>query len=261
MPDQPFYEASLSCLDCHFNFLINNIPVLSFSKGANINTELAINSFLKPGTNQLTCEIKPLKGQAAISEKAFVKISILEQLPESDKSIQKESFQTPSFKITEKNPAMPSFRLEGAIASSISFTSVLFSGIPLNPGVELKSELFKQYEKIWLWFKSKDVRSVMEACTLRNTEYALLMNLSKEELEQEIERDYQGYLNDATMKLWEFSMDKVSLQLHQNGRLATLQLENGKQPLCFYNKEDAIAIYIPFYFFRNPQSLKLEIVR
>jgi hypothetical protein len=262
MSAQPFYTLDISSSDCHFNLFVNDIPLLRFNKGGNISTELPLNAFLLKNPNKISCEILPIKGQATIAEPAKVKISIIEgsidgRIP--GKSV--ASFQAPSFVVSKTNPPKQAFKMDGSFAANIVSSSQLENGLSMVAGEKLKTELFEKYQKLHQLFKEKDIAGVMKAMALKNAEYAAATGQPLSDVEYEMRKDYTAHVNDASYELWEFTPDKVFLKLYNNNRLACLEVQNGNQPLCFVNRTDHIAMYLPVYFFRNPKFNTLEVIR
>jgi len=262
MSQQLTYSIKTNCSDCNFVILINDRPVINFNRGTNIKTEIPINVFLKDGTNIFACKVVPPKDQDILSESAFLKITIIENNENADNPIREVSvFNTPSFKPEDDDPPYTQYSLDGKFTTSILFSSVLSSGFDLKNIEYLHNELFQAYMVLWQAFKSGNIDTVMRLLALKIKESAGLKGTPLLEMEKEMRADYLHYMSDSTLQLWEFTPEKVFLKIYGNNKLACLEVKNGQQPICFINREEHLAIYIPVFFYRNPQNQMLEIIR
>ena len=262
MSNQIIYTIKINCNDCNFILIVNDRPVLDFSRGANINTELPVNTFLQNGQNAFNCKIVPPKGQEIMPESARVKITIIENNGDSNNpSKELVTVNTPSFKPEDGEQPPTQSELHGNFLAVVYFTSILPLGADFIFSEFLKNEIFQAYMNLRDAFKNKDISEVMRLLSLKIKEYSGLKGTSLIDMENEMREDYLRYINDATLELWEFTIDKVHLKIYGHNKLACLEVKNGNQPICFINRPDHIAIYIPVYFYRNSQNKMLEIIR
>jgi hypothetical protein len=242
--------------------MVNDRPLLNFNRGSNINTEIPFNTFLNNGINEIWCKIIPPRGQDILSDTAFVRITILESgLNNSEPSRELNKFNTPSFKADQDSGPYAQYILETRFTVSILYNSVLSAGLDFISSGTLQIELFQAYMEFREAFQTKNIDKVMRLLTLKINETAALKGTSPAEMENEIRADYLGYISDPSLELWEFTEDKVFLKIYARGKLACLEVKNGNQPLCFINRTDHIAIYIPLYFFRDSVSAQLKVIR
>jgi len=257
---QPNYYLIIKCVDCNFRLLVNDRPLYHLDRGANINTQLPINSFYLPAGNQFNCIITPVKGFNTISETSKLIIKFIQDLPYGD-SKEISSFETPSYKVDEKNPAKSSDNISGELNMSIPYKPVLSTGLSLNDALTLKNELYGKYYNVLILLKEKKVDEVVSLFSLRIKDIAGLNGQSESEITEGVKKDYQSYVDDSSLELWEFTIDKVFVKIYGNKKIACLEVANGNHPICFLNRKDRIAIYIPLYFFRNSTTQQLEVIR
>lgn len=262
MNTQPLYNLRINCVDCNFTLSINDIKFLEFRTGANLNTELPINTFLHNGINLISCEIHPTTGIKNLPEIATVKIVITKtdnDTNASEKII--STFTTPLFSHSEKAIPITKYLLNGEFIASVVYNSRLKDGLTISTSDFTIKELFNNYMYIFNLFRVKDLDGVIQKLKTKIIETASLKGIDQNELEKEIRLDYETYLNDASLELWEFTLEKLTLKLYYANKLACFEIKNGNQPICFINREAHYSIYIPFYFYRNPDSNKFEIIR
>jgi len=242
--------------------MVNDMPLLILNRSTSINTEIPGNTFLYNGINEFTCKIIPPRDQDVFSESAFVKISVIEgSASNANASREINVFKTPSFKPEEGSEPYRQYSLEGKFSASIFYLSALPGGINFNISEYLQNELFQAYTELWNAFRVKDIDTVMRKLTLKIKETAGLKGSSLIEMEKEMRGDYISYMNNSSLQLWEFTIDKVFLKIYGRNKLACLEVRNGNQPLCYINRADHLAIYIPVYFYRNSQTQLLEVIR
>jgi hypothetical protein len=255
------YYLKINCSDCNFHLSVNDRLLYKLDRGGNVNTQLPINTFLLASDNKFECNIIPPKGMEIIPHSAYLKITLL-QVESSNKNERTIStFQTPSYKQDDKNPAKAKDTLSGDLGVQLRYKPLMESGITLNSTPALKAELFNKYTTISQFLKSKNVDAVMDLLRLKNQDVASVTEEKSDKITSEIKTDYQSYVNDTSLELWNFTDDKVFLKLYCKNKLACLEVANGNQPLCFINRKDRIAIYVPIFFFRNPATKELEIIR
>jgi hypothetical protein len=262
MNQQLIYTLKINCNGCNFNLMVNDRSLLKLDRGSNINTEIPCNTYLNNGLNEFICNITPTQGQENLSETSFVKIMIME-VDESNANSSKEisSFDTPSFKPEEGKQPYTQFDLVGKFSVTINFISLCNTGVQFVHSDYLHNELFIAYMELWQAFKSRNIDKVMRLLSLKIKESAGLKGSSVDEMEKEMRADYLNYMNDSSLQLWEFTPEIVFLKIYGYNKLACLEVKNGNQPICFINRADHLAIYIPVYFFRNPVNQVLEIIR
>lgn len=258
--NHPNYSLQIKCSDCNFHLVVNDRSLYHLDRGANLNTQLPINTFFLPSGNEFNCTITPIKGSDTISETAKLVIKLMQESTDGE-SKQISSFETPSYKVDEKNPAKSNDSLSGELKMSISYKPVLETGLALNDSPALKNELYEKYQNILTFLKENKIDEILSSFAIRNQDIASLNGQSVTELSEGIKKDYQSYVNDSSLELWEFSKDKVYLKIYGNNKIACLEVANGNQPICFMNRKDRIAIYIPLYFFRNPNTKQLDVIR
>ena len=256
------YSFQIKCSDCNFQLRINDRILYELKRGANVNAELPINTFLQSSNNKFNCIISPPKGFDSIPEYAKLSLALMRNSINSNNQGQQiASFQTGSYKVDANNPPKLNDLLSGEINSIIDYKSMVESGIEINNTEAIKNELYKKYIEIWKLFKDKKIDEVITLFQQKNIEIANLTGRLLSEVVEDAKKDYQYYVNDSSLELWEFLPEKVSLKIYGYKKLACLEVANGNQPLCFLNRKDRIAIYIPIYFFKNPKSNEFEIIR
>lgn len=262
MSKQNLYSIKITCVDCNFALLVNDIKFFDFKSGANVNTQLPLNTFLQPGVNSISCKVFASDKAPFLASTAVLKLIIIEEsgsanIPAKELNI----FSTPSFESSEKKLPTPTYDLVGKFSTTISFNSVLSKGLNFTNTDSIKKEVFDKYINLYNLLKAKNLDAFMEQLKLKCIETASLDGTNLNELKENMRIDYNTYLKNSALELWEFNYGKVFLKIYNNGKLACLEVKNGNQPLCFINKQDQYAIYIPVYFYRNPENNQLEIIR
>lgn len=256
------YSFQIKCSDCNFQLRINDRILYELKRGANVNTELPINTFLLSSNNIFNCNISPPKGFDSIPESAKLSLALMRNSINSNNQGQQiASFQTSSYKADDNNPPKINDLLSGEINSMIDYKSIFESAVEISNTEAIKNELYNKYIEIWKLFKDKKIDEVLTLFNQRNTEISTLTGRLLSEVVDDAKKDYQYYVSDSSLELWEFLPEKVTLKIYGYKKLACLEVANGNQPLCFLNRKDRIAIYIPIYFFKNPKSNQLEIIR
>jgi len=262
MSQNSIYSLQIKCSDCNFRLSVNDRILYDLNRGANINAELPINTFLLSSNNKFNCTITPPKGFDSIPESAKLTLNLMQStINNNSQSKQIAAFQTRSFKIDEKNLPKTEDNLSGTINVSVSYKTIIESGIEINNTEAVKYELYDRYLNISRLFQDKKVDDVLSLFYQRNYETANLTGRLQSEIVSDIKIDYEDYVNDSLLELWEFTPEKVFLKVYGYNKLVCLEVANGNQPICFLNRKDRIAIYIPIYFFRNPTSKELEVIR
>ena len=257
------YSFKVNCSDCNFRLSINDRTLYHLDRGANVNAELQINTYLLFANNKFNCEIVPPRGINTIPESANITLNLIQNTIGGGKGQGKTiaTFQTPSYKSDSKNPPKTNDGLSGDLKTIMAGKSVFETGLQINNNTALKTELYEKYRQISDLLKNEDIVSVLELFKTRNKDVAGLTGRKEEDIRTAIKKDYTSYVTDTSLALWDFSPEKVSVKIYGNNKLACLEVANGNQPICFINRKDRIAIYIPLYFFRNPISKELEIIR
>jgi len=256
------YSFQIKCSDCNFQLSINDRPLYELNRGSNVNTELPINTFLLSAKNKFCCTITPPQGFNSIPETAKLSLNLLQNTINSNQpSNQIASFETGSYKVDPDNPPKIKDTLSGGINSIVDYKSIFESANDITNSETVKFEIYNKYVTIWKLFKDKKIDDILALFNQKNIETANLTGTKVSEIVEEIKKDYEYYVNDSSLELWEFAPDKVSLKIYGYNKLACLEVANGNQPICFLNRKDRIAIYIPLFFFKNSRTNEFEIIR
>lgn len=256
MSNQILYFVEIKSSDCHFNLTINDRTVIRFDNAFNINVTIPLNTFLFDGKNRLACNIFSAYGKATpLAPPAQVKIRILQ----FDQELL--SLTTPSFVPAANTAPQMEYFFNQDFKAQVKFESHISKGIEIQNNEQMRKEIYSLYLSFWSNLKSRNISAVMRLLDLKNFECAHLRGISLEEETRELQRDYQYYINDSSLSLWEPSFEKVFLKVEGYNKVAHLELKNGNSPICFVNAPNRVAVYIPIFCYRAPETGLLQIIR
>jgi hypothetical protein len=164
------YSLQIKCSDCNFQLRINDRILYELKRGANVNTELPINTFLLSFDNKFNCDISPPKGFDSIPESAKLSLALMRNSINSNNQGQQiASFQTGSYKADDNNPPKINDLLSGKINSLIDYKSIFESAVEISNTEAIKNELYNKYIEIWKLFKDKKIDEVSRYLTEQTT--------------------------------------------------------------------------------------------
>ncbi|MCD1118635.1 hypothetical protein [Chryseobacterium turcicum] len=249
MTNQPYYTIDFTAINCRFEVLINDIPIISLETEGQMSPNVPINfGIFKSGIQNIVINLFPVSGQSSIDDKT--KFEYIIKLFD----VEGESFSYVKDCVTNKiqiSQNVSNFKHSAFLEADIPYemTSLensrdlsldLKNNIPVITG---KLDLI--YKKINDCFANKQYDSLFEIIKNREKNMTTAMYLSVADTNARINSlitdSQNGFL---PMPL---SDDKV-LKIYGNGKLATYNKLNGEPAFFLFNPNTGEELMLELMF-------------
>lgn len=261
MIHQPYYTIDFTAVNCRFEVLINDIPVISLETEGQMSPNVPINfGIFSSGKQNVVINLFPVSGQNIIDDKTKFEYVIKLFNVQGETFTHVKDCVTNKIQISQKvSDFKHSSSFEADISyemSTLEYSKDLSLDLKNNISV-ITDKLHLIYKKISDCFANKQYDSLVEMIKNREKNMATAMYLSDADANARINSlitdSQNGFL---PMPL---SHDKV-LKIYGNGKLATYKKNNGEPAFFLFNPNTGEELMLELMFHIPNGKAEFEVI-
>ncbi|MFC0426659.1 hypothetical protein [Chryseobacterium scophthalmum] len=261
MIHQPYYTIDFTAVNCRFEVLINDIPVISLETEGQMSPNVPINfGIFSPGKQNVVINLFPVSGQNIIDDKTKFEYVIKLFNVQGETFTHVKDCVTNKIQISQK---VSDFKHSSSFEADISYemSTLEYSkdlSLDLKNNISVITEkLDLIYKKISDCFANKQYESLFEMIKNREKNMASAMYLSDADANARINSLITDSQNGfSPMPL---SHDKV-LKIYGNGKLATYKKNNGEPAFFLFNPNTGEELMLELMFHIPNGKAEFEVI-
>jgi hypothetical protein len=244
---RPLYTVQLDIGGVAWEARVNDAPLFAEMQGLRTGTELPLNRWIRNGANRFSYRLRPRPGQDGIPGNTRLSAVLYVRDWEADRQSRREVARV-------EYPGPTSVRdgetiLETAFQAQVPYPPFLwFASDTIAGGETTRLDLAREYGRFYEWAASRNLEAVVRAMAVRDREDARA-NYASLGTQVANTRQTYGSLFNGGYELRPDRTDAAHLRIYGEGRLARLELSNGKPPL-YYRASISMVAYLPLLFCR-----------
>jgi len=257
---RPFYTAQLNMEGCAYDVRVNDGPLLENLRGLPVVVEIPMNHLLRSGANEISLRLRPPEGQAALDRDTKSSAIVYVRESGEDRERRREVAKL-------EYPGAAPARSDGSdtvvtttFPANVSFPLFRWFTAPeIAANDNTRAELIAEHQRFHDLLAAKNIEAILAAVRERDREHAAAYYETLSEQVADTRRGFQLLLDEGEYTLRPPQLKNPRLRIFGNGRLARLDLSNGRSPLYYMMTGAQTAVYVTLVYCRDAQGKWLVI--
>lgn len=246
----PLYTVQLELGGVAWEARVNDAPLFAEPQGFNTLTELPINRWVRNGANNLSLRLRPRPKQTGIPLNTRLSAVIYSRDVGAERQSRREvgRLEYPGPTADQNGTTV----LQTTFQAPVPYAPFLwFASETIADSEETRLALAREVERFYQWLVDKDLEAIVQALAARDGEDAAAMYRSVAEQQENTRFMYRRLAGGGDYELRPVRTDVALLKIYGDGRLACLELSNGKSPIYYRAGSPDLVAYLPLLFCRN----------